>query len=84
MEDSTKEIISFYKKRIEPFIAIFILTFLIVSCVLLYQDNQLKKEISKNCGWEDEDFICYCEKNVVDKIKIGLGEKDLENVQMDW
>jgi len=59
------EIVSFYKKRIEPFVAIFILVFLIVGCILLYQDNQLKKEISKNCGWEKEDYKCYCEKNDV-------------------
>ena len=66
------EVISFYKKRIEPFVAIFILAFLIVGCILLYQDNQLKKEISKNCGWEKEDYKCYCEKSFIDDIGLRI------------
>ena len=59
-----EEIISFYKKRIEPFVAIFILAFLITACYLVYQDNQLKKEISENCGFE-----CFCEKSDVEFYK---------------
>jgi len=59
------EIIKFYKKRIEPYVAIFILAFLVTGLVLLYQDNQLKKEISKNCGWETEQYKCYCDKGSV-------------------
>jgi hypothetical protein len=86
MGDSQNEIVSFYKKRIEPFVAIFILAFLIVGCILLYQDNQLKKEISKNCGWEKEDYKCYCEKSFIDdietKINNDVGGFNL-NVPMD-
>lgn len=63
------EIISFYKKRIEPFVAIFILAFLITACYLVYQDNQLKKEISKNCGFEKDDYECFCKKSDVDFYK---------------
>jgi hypothetical protein len=83
------EITSFYKRKIEPFIAIFILIFLIVGCVLLYQDNQLKKEISSNCGWEEENYVCYCEKNFIDNKRIELGEYELDleggdiNVSLD-
>ena len=69
MGDSTEEINNFYKKRIEPFVAIFILTFLIVGCVLLYQDNQLKKEISKSCGWGEDEYKCYCEKKYISNIE---------------
>ena len=89
MEDSSKEIINFYKKNIEPYIAIFILTLLIVGCILLYQDNQLKKEISENCGWEDEKYQCYCEKQFIDGIKEEIeqfkksGGLNLENATMD-
>jgi len=68
MGDSQKEIISFYKRRIEPFIAIFILTLLIVGGILLYQDNQLKKEISQNCGWGEEKYQCYCQKSDIDLV----------------
>ena len=76
MEDSEKEVINFYKKRIEPFVAIFILAFMIVGCILLYQDNQLKKDISQNCGWEEEDYKCYCQKQIVETIII---EKENSN-----
>jgi len=45
-----EEIIKFYKQRIEPFVAIFILAFLITACYLVYQDNQLKKKYLKIVG----------------------------------
>ena len=83
MEDSQKEIINFYKKKIEPFVAIFILTFLIIGCVLLWQDNQLKKEISNNCGWEDENYKCYCEKEFIDDIELNIDGVNIQNVQVD-
>lgn len=63
--------------------AIFILTFIIVGCVLLYQDNQLKKEISLNCGWEKKDYKCYCEKKFIDEIELKLNDYFLENVNVD-
>ena len=72
MEDSSVEIISFYKKKIEPFVAIFVLVFLLVGVVLLYQDNQLKKEISKNCGWNEEKYKCYCEKSFITDIELKM------------
>ena len=85
--DEKEKIINFYKKRIEPFVAIFILAFLVTGCVLLYQDNQLKNQIADTCGYENNDYICYCEKNFVDEMmaqQSGLppGGIDL-NVQMD-
>lgn len=70
MGDNHNEIIMFYKKRIEPFMAIFIIALLITGLVLLYQDNKLKKEISKSCGYETEKYICYCEKNDIDNFKL--------------
>jgi hypothetical protein len=73
MKEDNEEIVLFYKKRVEPFVAIFILAFLIVGCILLYQDNQLKKEISKNCGWEKEKYRCYCEKSFIEDIQGRMG-----------
>lgn len=61
-----EEIITFYKQRIEPFVAIFILAFLITACYLVYQDNQFKKEISINCGFEKDGYECFCEKKDVE------------------
>lgn len=66
MEESDKEVILFYKKRIEPYIAVFILTFLITGVLLLLEDNKLKEEIAENCGYETKDYICYCEKSFID------------------
>ena len=66
---SQNEIIKFYKKRIEPFVAIFVLVFLITACFLVWQDNQLKKEIGENCGYENKNYICYCEKKVIDEVR---------------
>jgi len=81
------EIINFYKKKIEPYVAIFILAFLITGLFLLYQDNQLKKEISKNCGYETKHYQCYCEKKMIDEFKIKLGyykeNPNISNVTLD-
>ena len=49
--------------------AIFIIALLVTGLVLLYQDNQLKKQIAKTCGYETKKYICYCEKNFVDEMK---------------
>ena len=83
MEDSEKEVINFYKKRIEPFVAIFILAFMIVGCILLYQDNQLKKDISQNCGWENENYKCYCQKQIVDMIIIEKENSNNFNLEIE-
>ena len=71
MVENQEQIIHFYKKRIEPYLAIFILAFLLVGLYLLYEDNQLQKEISLNCGYETKAYVCYCEKSVVEEFKIG-------------
>lgn len=67
--DNNDEIIKFYNKRIKPFVAIFILAFLITSCYLLYQEVKLKEEISENCGFVNEDYRCYCDKEKVEDIE---------------
>lgn len=67
--DGNKLVILFYKKYLEPFFAIFIFFLLFSTGILLYQDNQLKKEISQNCGWIDEDYRCYCQKHDIEDIE---------------
>ena len=84
MDDkSHNQIIRFYKKRIEPFVAIFVLAFLITACFLVWQDNKMKKEISENCGWETEKYQCYCDKPTIDKIKIEMNGGGNFNVSLD-
>jgi len=72
------DLIQFIKK-IEPLIALVVVITLIVLAVLLYQDNQLKKEISESCGYNiGEDYSCYCEKGFIMDKKI-----ELENIQKE-
>ena len=59
-----------YKKIIEPIVAIAVLLLLIYLAILLYQDNQLKQKIAQNCGYETKNYICYCEKTIVDAKQI--------------
>lgn len=55
-----------YKKH-EKFIhfieGVCIIILLVFIWVLYYQQIQLEKEISENCGWEGKDYECYCQKS---------------------
>lgn len=53
----------FFRRRIEPFIAFAVLILLILLSVQLMEGNELRNEISQTCGWEGEDFRCFCEKS---------------------
>lgn len=59
----------FFKKRIEPFIAVAILVVLVILSVQLMNGNELREEISQTCGWEEEDYRCFCEKSEAMAIK---------------
>jgi len=73
-----------FKKYIEPFVGIAVVCLLLILAGLLYQDNQLKKEISEECGWGEDDYICYCEYSDINRIKNELGENlIIENVEVD-
>lgn len=84
-----KEDIKRLLKQAEPFIAISIFIILLILAILLFNEQQLKKDISENCGWGKEDYYCYCEKNKAEEIKnkmeMPLGGVDLsgfENVSL--
>lgn len=55
----------FYKKYIEPFIAVAVLIMVCILVAKLSAYNNFQKEISENCGWGTEDTRCYCEKGDV-------------------
>ena len=85
--DTDKSLI-FFRKRIEPFIALGVLILLIILSVQLYQGNELRNEISQNCGWEEEDYRCFCEKFEAMSIMNKMYNLDdvvdgVEYVQMD-
>jgi len=52
-------------KFLEPLFAILILLVLIFLLIELKDYNELQEEINLNCGWEEEDYKCYCEKKDV-------------------
>lgn len=67
---------TFFKKRIEPFVAIAVLIVLIILAFQLYHGLKLREEISQNCGWEDEDYRCFCEKSEALAIKTKIDNLD--------
>lgn len=91
MEESLWEL---WKKYGEHLTAPLILIALIILGNGLYDDNQLKKEIGKNCGWGEEDYYCFCEKsqamemkNRIDNPYYGLSNitmpEELKDVELD-
>ena len=52
-----------WKKWGEPITAISILLCLVISSSLLVKDHNLKREISLNCGWGEDDYKCWCKKS---------------------
>ncbi len=59
------DIILFYKKRIEPFIAILILLTLIFAVIGLNKELKIKEEIKESCGYfQDEEVYCICDKSL--------------------
>ncbi len=65
MGDSIKDLLT----KAQPFIAVGIFIFLIVMGILLFREQNLKQEISENCGWGEDDYYCYCEKGAALEIK---------------
>ena len=58
-----------WKRYGDHLMAPLILIALVILAHGLYQDNQLQKEVSVNCGWGEEDYQCYCAKSEALKIK---------------
>lgn len=70
MEKEKKEkVIRFVHKWLLHLEALCIIALLLFGYMFLFQDRELKQEISQNCGWEGEDYQCYCEKNEALAIK---------------
>ena len=81
---------TFFKKRIEPFIALAVLIMLVILAFQVNHGIKLREEINENCGWEDEDFKCFCEKTkameIMDKINNNFTfnvDEEIEYVQID-
>jgi len=77
-------------KKLEPFIAIFVLVCVIISCVYLVKYVNNQKEIKENCGWsQNETYYCYCGKDfVIQKqnewnLLQSLNEKGVKGVEIE-
>lgn len=58
-------------EKLKPFIALFVLIFIVISTIGLYNNNQLKYEVRESCGYErSEKVYCVCEKEFVSQIDI--------------
>ncbi len=85
----TDKFIVLFRKRIEPFIGLGVLILLAILVGQLYEGNNLRTEISQSCGWEDEDFRCFCEKSEALAIKAKIDNNlsfnldEVKNVQVD-
>lgn len=75
MAEDTKEengyelVVRIFNKFIKPFLAIFIFVLLIMCVRGLIQYQDLQNQINENCGWQDQDYKCYCNKIDVDSIE---------------
>lgn len=70
-------------KKLEPFIAIGIFIFLIITATLLYQEHKITAKISEDCGWGDEDYYCICEQSIASELKnIMEGKVNLSDVEL--
>ena len=80
------QFIIFFRRRIEPFMVVGVLIVLVLIFVQVYNGNELREEISQNCGWGEEDFRCFCEKSEALEIKNKMynlenNDGDIEYVQ---
>jgi len=82
-----KDFIKFFRKYVEPFIAFGVLVLLVILYFQVSAGNELREEISQNCGWEEEDYRCFCEKSEAMEIKNKIdgleGFGDIEDVSFN-
>lgn len=78
----------FFRKYIEPFAALGVLIILFLLYMQLSTGNELREEISQNCGWGDEEYSCFCEKSKAMEIQrqmynFDISVEEVLYVQMD-
>ena len=84
-----KGITTFFRKYVEPFMVIGVVIILLLIWSSVSQGNKLRTEISQNCGWEEEDYRCFCEKsaaieilNKIENNQMFSSDEGIEYVQM--
>lgn len=68
----------FYKKN-EKFIhfieGVLIIILIAGLWIMYFSDAKIKKEISENCGWGEEDYECFCQRSDAIALKNQLENK---------
>ena len=73
-----------HQKFISLIEGICIIILLIGVWIMFFHSSAIQKEISENCGWGEEDYECYCQKDIALALKnelegnLGLEIKDVE------
>lgn len=58
-------------EKLKPFIAIFVLVFIVLSAHGLYKYNKLQEDVKESCGYNlSEKVYCVCDKSFVSQIDV--------------
>lgn len=68
-EEKSFDLWGWWKKYGNHLTAPLILIALIILIFQIVEDNNLKKEISLNCGWGNEEWECFCQKDQALELK---------------
>lgn len=52
-----------HQKVISLIEGILIILLLVSVWIAFFNSEKLQDEISENCGWGEEDYVCFCEKS---------------------
>ena len=72
-----------HQKFIHAVMGIFVIGLLILLNVNFYKSEKLQKEISLNCGWETEEYECFCQMDEANALKAELYGDNLSIVFED-
>lgn len=62
-DTSTYKFIMEHKTFIQIVEGILIIILIAGLWVMYFHSSSIQKEISENCGWGDDDYECYCQKD---------------------
>jgi len=76
-DNSTYKFIMKHKKFIQIVEGFLIIILIAGLWVMFFTTQDLKHEISENCGWGEEDYECYCKKTDVDILKSDIYNQEI-------
>jgi len=62
-------------KKLEPFIAIFILIMLIVLSIGIYKHLSIQEDIKDNCGYSTNSYYCICYDSESPEAELDINSK---------